>query len=151
MILVPIILPATITNNDDLSGFSNIGPTTVDLGAPGSSIFSTLPGNSYGLKSGTSMATPHVAGVAAVMLSLNDMLTVLELKELLMNYGDPVPALDGICVSGRRLNAYSSLDEVAPPGPTFRLSANPPTRQTINQGQDAQRIFQSSYKRQHYF
>jgi subtilisin-like proprotein convertase family protein len=83
------------------------------------------------------MATPHVAGVAAVMLSLNDMLTVLELKELLMNYGDPVPALDGICVSGRRLNAYSSLDEVAPPGPTFRLSANPPTRQTINQGQDA--------------
>jgi subtilisin-like proprotein convertase family protein len=132
-----ILAVASTDHNDNLSYFSNIGPTTVDLGAPGSSIFSTLPGNGYGTSSGTSMATPHVAGVAALLLSVNDELSVAELKDYLMDHGDFLPALEGKCVSGKRLNAYNSLEQVPPPGPTFRLSADPPTHQTINQGQDA--------------
>jgi subtilisin family serine protease len=131
-----ILAVASTDHNDNLSSFSNIGPTTVDLGAPGSSILSTFPNNSYSSISGTSMATPHVSGAAGLLLSVNDLLTFQELKDYLMNYGDPIPALSGICLSGKRLNAYNSLNQIPPPEPTFRLSADP-TAQTINQGQTA--------------
>ena len=130
------ILAVTSTDhNDNLSSFSCYGPTSVDMGAPGSSILSTIRNNSYDTFSGTSMATPHVSGAAALLLSVNDMLTVQELKEYLMD-GDPLPALSGMCVSGNRLNAYNSLDQVPPPGPTFRLSATT-TAQSIKQGETA--------------
>jgi subtilisin-like proprotein convertase family protein len=131
-----VVAVANTDHNDNLSSLSNYGTNSVDLAAPGSSILSTLPGNLYGFGSGTSMATPHVAGVAALLLSVNDGLTFLELKNYLMEYGDPLTALDGKCVSGKRLNAYNSLEQVPPLGPTFRLSADPP-HHTINQGQDA--------------
>jgi len=61
-----VIAVASITSSGAKSGFSNYGKTTVDLGAPGSGIYSTLPNNSYGSYSGTSMATPHVSGGAAL-------------------------------------------------------------------------------------
>ncbi len=131
-----ILAVASTDHNDALSSFSNIGPTTVDLGAPGSSILSTYPNNAYNSISGTSMATPHVSGAAALLLSVNDLLTVSELRDYLMNYGDAIPALAGKCVSGKRLNAYNSVNQVPPPTPTFRLSATP-TAQTINQGDTA--------------
>jgi subtilisin family serine protease/subtilisin-like proprotein convertase family protein len=124
-----VVAVASTDHNDNLSGFSNIGPTTVDLGAPGSSIFSTLPGNGYGTSSGTSMATPHVAGVAALMLSVNNELSVSELKDNLMNTGDLIPALSGLCVSGKRLNAYNSL-------PPLWLSADP-TSKIVTKGETA--------------
>lgn len=128
-----ILAVASTDHNDNLSSFSCYGPTSVDLGAPGSSILSTIRNNSYGTSSGTSMATPHVSGAAALLLSVNDLLTVQELKDYLMYYGDPLPALSGMCVSGNRLNAYNSLDQVPPAESTFRLSATP-TAQSINQG-----------------
>ena len=131
-----ILAVASTDHNDSLSSFSNIGPTTVDLGAPGSSILSTFPDNSYSSISGTSMATPHVSGAAALLLSMNDMLTFQELKDYLMDYGDSIPALSGKCLSGKRLNAYGTISQVSPPEPTFRLSATP-TSQSINQGQTA--------------
>lgn len=131
-----ILAVMSTDHNDAVSDFSNIGATTVDLAAPGTNILSTFPNNSYSSISGTSMATPHVSGVAGLLLSVNDLLTVQELKDYLMNYGDAKSSLSGKCVSGKRLNAYNSLNQVPPPTPTFRLSANP-TARIINQGQTA--------------
>lgn len=130
-----ILSVASIDHNDELSYFSNYGPESVDLGAPGSSILSTVPDNSYSTLSGTSMATPHVSGAAALLLSVNDQLSVQQLKSLLMDYGES--GLDGMCVSNRKLNVYNSLSRVEPPAPTFRLSPLPPASQSINQGDSA--------------
>jgi subtilisin family serine protease len=67
-----VIAVASITSTGARSGFSNYGARTVDLGAPGSGIWSTLPYNKYGAYSGTSMATPHVTGAAALYASVHD-------------------------------------------------------------------------------
>jgi len=104
-----IIAVASTDHNDNRSSFSNYGLTSVDLGAPGSNIQSTVLGQSYGYKSGTSMATPHVAGVAALLLAQDPSLSVQELKSKIMNSTDPIPALNGITVTGGRLNAHSAL------------------------------------------
>ncbi|WP_264322338.1 SdrD B-like domain-containing protein [Zarconia navalis] len=104
-----IISVASTDHNDDLSGFSNFGETSVDLGAPGSSIWSTLPNGQYGFLSGTSMASPHVAGVAALLWSQDEDFTALEVKEQILSSVDPIAALDGITVTGGRLNALQAL------------------------------------------
>jgi subtilisin family serine protease len=64
--------------------FSNYGQTSVDLFAPGKDIYSTTPDNTYSVYSGTSMATPEVAGIAALVLSQKPTLTAAELKKILM-------------------------------------------------------------------
>jgi len=115
---------ASTTHTDDMSGFSQWGLTSVDMGAPGSAILSTVPGGGYDSFSGTSMATPHVAGVAALVLSVNPDLNVLELKNLLMNSGDDNAALAGKTVSGKRLNAHTALLD-ADPTPGFGMSVSP--------------------------
>ncbi|MDH6085549.1 S8 family serine peptidase [Chrysosporum ovalisporum TAC611] len=104
-----IISVAAITHWDGLSWFSNYGLTTVDLGAPGSSIYSTVPGNSYDTYSGTSMASPHVAGAAALLWSENPTWTAQQVKDVLLQTVDPTETLNGITVSGGRLNVYNAL------------------------------------------
>jgi subtilisin family serine protease len=104
---------ASTTSADTLSGFSNFGLHTVTLGAPGSSVLSTLPGNSYGILSGTSMATPHVVGSAALLCAANSSLTVTQLRALLAFNGDTVAALQGKSLSGRRLNVFKSLQAMS--------------------------------------
>ena len=104
-----IISVAATDDNDNKSGFSNFGETSTDLGAPGSNIWSTLPNGNYGFLSGTSMATPHVAGVAALLWSQDADFTALEVKEQILSSVDPIAALDGITVTGGRLNALQAL------------------------------------------
>ena len=119
---------ASTDSSDNMSGFSQWGLESVDMGAPGSAILSTIPGGGYATYSGTSMATPHVAGVAALVLSVNPDLTTVELKELLMSSGDANTALTGKTVAGTRLNANQALLD-ADPTPGFKLSVTPTTQQ----------------------
>ncbi len=104
-----IISVAATTRSDTLAGFSNYGATSVDLGAPGSGVYSTVPGGGYGTKSGTSMATPHVTGVAALAWSFRPDATYQEIKAAILDGADPIPALAGITVTGGRLNAARTL------------------------------------------
>ena len=99
--------------NDAKSSFSSFGQNSVDLAAPGSSILSCKRGGGYVSFNGTSMATPHVAGAAALLLSANPYATVSELKEAMMNSVDAL--FPTLCVSGGRLNLKRSLDAIGVP------------------------------------
>jgi len=128
---------AATTSADTLSGFSNFGAHSVLMGAPGSGILSTLPGNSYGSLSGTSMATPHVAGAAALLLAANSNLTVNQLRALLAFNGDSIAALQGKALSGRRLNVFKSLlamseNDTTPPGAVSSLQVISQNGRSIN-------------------
>jgi len=116
-----VVSVAATDQNDSRAGFSNFGARSVMLGAPGVSILSTFPGNNYGFLSGTSMATPHVTGAAALLCAANPNLSVNQLRALLSFNGDPVPALQGKSLTGRRLNVFKSLQamnegDTTPPG-----------------------------------
>ncbi|MGJ8672177.1 S8 family serine peptidase [Rubritalea sp.] len=104
-----IISVASTADDETLSSFSNYGATTVDLGAPGSAIYSTVRNGSYSTFSGTSMATPHVSGVLCLMKSLAPNLSALELKSHLLEYTDQTAALNGSTLSGGRLNAHTAV------------------------------------------
>ncbi|MGQ0732241.1 MAG: S8 family peptidase [Acidobacteriota bacterium] len=103
-----VIAVAAITSSGAKSGFSNFGLTRVDLGAPGSSIYSTLPGrgnkSGYGAYSGTSMATPHVTGAAALYAASHPSATAAEIKAAILNSTVSTASLTGKTVTGGRLN-----------------------------------------------
>jgi subtilisin family serine protease len=120
--LANIVSVASTTRTDSLSYFSNYGLTSVDLGAPGSDIYSTTPGNTYSTYSGTSMATPHVTGAAALLWSQNPTWTVQQIKTTLMNTGDSLSSLAGKTVSGKRLNIYNALASANLPSVTVSVS-----------------------------
>ena len=101
---------AAVTSSGSLSDFSNFGSSSVDLAAPGSSIYSTLPGGRYGTRSGTSMATPHVTGVAGLLLSLAPGLSNGQLRSLLLRGVVPKTSLQGKTVTGGVVNADRSLE-----------------------------------------
>ena len=112
-----VICVAATNDQDQKIGFSNYGLTTVDLGAPGSGILSTVPAGScslcalsgYRLLSGTSMAAPHVSGAAALFLSKFTSATVAGVKNSLFLSVDPISALSGLTVTGGRLNVRDAL------------------------------------------
>jgi subtilisin family serine protease/subtilisin-like proprotein convertase family protein len=130
-----VLAVASTTHTDDMSSFSQWGLTTVDLGAPGSDILSTVPGGGYASYSGTSMATPHVTGAAALAWSVNPELSAIEMKDLLMSSGDDNAALSGKTASGKRLNVKNALDD-ADPTPGFTLKPTP-SSSTIVAGETA--------------
>jgi len=111
-----IIAVASTTNNDTLSGFSNYGATSVDVGAPGSTIYSTY-GSSYAYLDGTSMATPHVTGVVALVTAANPSWTWTQVRDQVLNTARPISALNGRCVTGAVLNAQAAVLPPAPPVP----------------------------------
>jgi subtilisin family serine protease len=112
---VPNVVAVAATDRQDrLAGFSNWGPTSVDIAAPGVDILSTVRGG-YQVYSGTSMSTPIVAGVAALVLAVDGSLDTAEVKDVVLATGDPLPSLAGLIATGRRVNAASALAAVAPP------------------------------------
>jgi subtilisin family serine protease len=104
-----VLAVAATDNRDARSSFSNFGATTVDLGAPGTGIVSTIRNGGFASFSGTSMATPHVSGAAALVLSRCSSLTTAQLKANLMNNVDPVSSLAGRTVTGGRLNVDRAI------------------------------------------
>lgn len=107
-----LVVVASTAKGGGLSLFSNKGRTSVDLAAPGSAIYSTIPGGKYGNMSGTSMATPVTVGVAAEILSNFPELTALELKEVLMKTVTKIDKFKAKMVSGGRVDLYNALQFV---------------------------------------
>jgi subtilisin family serine protease len=104
-----VLAVAATDNNDALASFSSYGRHTVMLGAPGVNIYSTMAGGGYQYLSGTSMATPHVAGAAALLLSVFPTLQPKAIAAILGRTADPKPAVDGNTISGGRLNANNAV------------------------------------------
>jgi subtilisin family serine protease len=118
-----MVTVAATTNTDSLASFSNFGALSVHLGAPGVNILSTLPNNSYGYYSGTSMATPHVSGAAMLVLS-KCTLNTAALKNVLLGNTDPDPGLLGITITGGRLNVNKAIQSCAPALPVSTGTAS---------------------------
>ena len=111
-----VISVAATDNRDQLASFSCYGKSTVHLAAPGVNIMSSIPSGGYARLSGTSMATPHVSGAAALVKAAFPNATAAEIKSRLVNTVDPVAALDGKTISGGRLNVATALvDDPNPP------------------------------------
>lgn len=100
---------ASVSRFDDLSGFSNYGVSTVNIGAPGEYIESTVVGNTTRQMSGTSMAAPFVAGVAARALREASSLSGYQLKALLMDSADASSYLQNRVSTGARINALRAI------------------------------------------
>jgi thermitase len=117
----PTEICVTASNDkDELPSWANYGPHTVNLAAPGVSIYSTLRENKYGYLSGGSMASPQVAGAAALILSVKPSLSVNELRADILENVDPLPALSGRVISGGVLDICKALPgckRQAPPPP----------------------------------
>lgn len=130
-----VISVAAITSAAALAGYSNYGANSVDLAAPGSDIRSTLPGNTYGLLSGTSMATPHVSGAIALCASMNPSLTAQQLRSIVVSSTFPVATLAGKTVRGGSLDLGAMRAQCLPASPpaTTTTTTLPATTTTTTQ------------------
>ena len=106
----PNIVCVGASNSDDYPArFSNFGDSAVDLFAPGETILSSIPTSGYAWSDGTSMASPHVAGVAALLTARAPGAGPPQLKRALLDAAETKPALAGLSVTGGRLNAAAAL------------------------------------------
>jgi subtilisin family serine protease len=104
-----LLCVAATDSNENLASFSQYHITEVDLGAPGVDIQSTTPGNNYSYYSGTSMATPHVAGGVALVYSVMGNATASEVIDIILSTTRPISSLSGRCVTGGVLNVEDAL------------------------------------------
>jgi subtilisin family serine protease len=107
--LANVISVAALNRRDELASFSNYGARSVHVAAPGANILSTWLGNEYEERSGTSMATPMVSGVAALVLSNRPQLSVDELRSVLLKAVDKLPVLNGKISTGGRISAARAV------------------------------------------
>ncbi len=106
-----ILAVAASASTDAKASFSSYGPISVDLAAPGSGVLSTYATSDTATAtlSGTSMATPHTAGAAALLSAYNPNLSVASLKATLMNTVDPLAVWAPLVKSGGRLNVFAAM------------------------------------------
>jgi serine protease len=129
-----MLVVAAADHNDLYAGFSNYGATSVDLAAPGVSILSTLPGNSYAWWDGTSMATPHVTGAAALVASTFPGTSAAGIKQRILDGVDPIGAKGSNSqkptLTNGRLNVANALSGGSPDldstPPAMPCSTSPP-------------------------
>ena len=138
-----VISVASLTSSGGLSSFSNYGQTTVDLAAPGSSIYSTMPGGGYGTLSGTSMATPHVTGAVALYASTHQSATAAEIRAALLASVAPTASLAGKVATGGRLDIGQLMSTAPgtpapepppPPVPTDLIAGDTTTTENLAAG-----------------
>lgn len=121
------LITVTMTDKADNLFSAAYGAKSIDLGAPGNLIYSTIIDNSYGILSGTSMSAPHVTGAIAMMyaaacpeffdaLEDNNELMLLKLKQYLLEGVDVVPDLEGVTVSNGRLNVFRAIENLTVSG-----------------------------------
>lgn len=112
-----LIAVAATGPNDNLASISNFGLTSVDVAAPGVNIYSPIPGG-YGIKSGTSMAAPHVSGLAGLIVanrgglsisSENTIMAASDVIQIIKDTVDPVASLSGLIATGGRINAFEAV------------------------------------------
>lgn len=123
-----VISVAATDDADTLAGFSNFGANSVDLGAPGVGILSTVRNNGYASFNGTSMAAPYVAGVAALVVAESPNISIPALRTALLDNTDSVTDLAGRTATGGRLNAFKALGggtTPPPPPPTPVVTVTP--------------------------
>lgn len=128
-----VVSVSSISSTNTKSSFSNYGTDKIHIAAPGDSVYSTVPGGRYGSKSGTSMASPHVAGVAALLKSTNPTATPAQLRTLLATQADDLSCTDSRC-SGTtaknnffgegRVDALAAVGTGTPPGTSFENTAD---------------------------
>ncbi len=136
-----IISVLATDHNDDKAGYSNYGPYSVDVGAPGGTdgtqnnynIYSTKRFDDYQYLSGTSMATPHVAGLTALIKAHRPSLDWWQVKTIIMNSVNPKDSLSGKCSTQGRINAYNALTTATP-----NLPAAPSDLRAVAYGDDVQ-------------
>jgi hypothetical protein len=113
---VPNVVSVAATDNSDkIASFSNYGGKTVHVAAPGVNVYSTVRDSKYNTFSGTSMATPHVSGIAALLWSANPGWSAADIKTRLIATSDPVQGLRRKVLSHGRVNAYNAFHDIVPP------------------------------------
>ena len=111
-----VIAVAALQSDGALAPYSNYGAATVDLAAPGSGVMSTLPGGTYGVFSGTSMATPHVTGTVALYASAYPSASAADIRQVILSSATPTASLAGRAATGGRLNVAAALNTAPPVG-----------------------------------
>ena len=107
-----VISVAALNRQDELASFSNYGAKSVHIAAPGAEILSTWLNGAFEEHSGTSMATPEVSGVAALVLSVNPKLSLKDLRERLFDSVDKLDTLEGKVSTGGRINAARAVGKL---------------------------------------
>jgi subtilisin family serine protease len=131
--LANIVCVAASDSDGALGWFSNYGATTVDLAAPGVGVLSTWPGARFAWRSGTSMATPHVSGAAALLLARNPTLDVAGLRSLLLSSVTKLGGLAGSVVTGGKLDLAAAIAATPAPPPPAPPAAPAPAPAPVAQ------------------